>query len=87
MEEVSKDRLPGGSGESYILRFKANERFTIVLEIPCLKDLEDHKVRIEEAGLECDRLEKFNVKFDHPDMCLDLRNAHTAADFDIDDFL
>ena len=87
MEEVSKDRLPTGSGQSYILRFRANERFTIVLEFPCLKDLEEHRTRIEEAGLECDRLDTFNVKFDHADMCLDLRNAHTAADFDLEDFL
>ena len=87
MEEVSKDRLPGGSIESYILKFKANERFTIVLEFPCLKDLEEHQTRINEAGLECERLEKFNVKFDQADMCLDLRNAHTAVDFDLEDFL
>tara|TARA_B100000686_G_C16426068_1_gene779665 strand:+ start:544 stop:807 length:264 start_codon:yes stop_codon:yes gene_type:complete len=87
MEEVSKDRLPGGGGDSYILRFMANERFTIVLEFPCLKDLEEHEKRIEDAGLECERLETFNVKFDHADMCLDLRNAHTAVDFDIEDFL
>ena len=87
MEESSVGRLPGGDGESYILKFKANGRFTIVLEFPCLKDLEEHRVRIEEAGLKCDRLEKFNVKFDQADMCLDLRNAHTAVDFDLEDFL
>tara|TARA_B100000686_G_C15851268_1_gene507310 strand:- start:26 stop:289 length:264 start_codon:yes stop_codon:yes gene_type:complete len=87
MEEVSKDRMPGGDGNSYILRFKANERFTIILEFPCMKDLEVHRERIEEAGLECEQLDKFNVKFDQADMCLDLRNPHTAADFDIEDFL
>ena len=87
MEETNRNQFPGQDRESYILQFKANGKFTVVLEFPCLKDLEEHKRRIEEEGLECTRLKTFNVKFDQADLCLDLRNAHTAADFDLDDFL
>lgn len=87
MEEAPKDNLPEGLGESFILEFKATTNFTIVLEFPSLKDLEEHEARIEEAGLECRRLKTFNVKFDHADMCLDLRQPKTVAEFDLEDFL
>ena len=87
MEEAKRDPLADATNDSFILQFKPNTGFTIVFEFPCLKDLEEHRKRIEEAGYDCQRLGKFNVKFDHADIALDLRNPHTACDFDLDDYL
>ena len=86
MEEVKNNPF-AEPNEAFILQFKPNTGFTIVFQFPCLKDFEEHQKRIEEAGYKCTRLKKFNVKFDHADIALDLRNPHTACDFDLDDYL
>ena len=87
MEEVKKGDFSDGNNESFILQFKPSTGFTIIFQFPCLKDLEEHQQRIEEAGFEVTRLKRFNVKFDHADIALDLRNPHTACDFDLEDYL
>ena len=87
MEETKKNRFADEINESFILQFKPNTGFTIVFEFPCLNDLEEHQKRIEAAGYKGSRLQKFNVKFDQADIALDLRNPHTACDFDLEDYL
>ena len=87
MEEAKSNHFSDQTSKPFILQFKPSTGFTIVFQFPCLRDLEEHQQRIEEAGFECSRLEKFNVKFDHADIALDLRNPHTACDFDLDDYL
>lgn len=71
----------------FIIQYNMNANFTVVLEFPCLKDLLEHWEIIEDAGHTCKRLKTFNVKFHKADICLDLRNAHTACDFEIEDYL
>ena len=87
MEEAKRDHFMDETSETFILQFKPSTGFTIVFQFPCLKDLLKHQQLIEKAGFECTRLKKFNVKFDHADIALDLRNPHTACDFDLDDYL
>tara|TARA_B100001123_G_C14569413_1_gene733625 strand:+ start:145 stop:405 length:261 start_codon:yes stop_codon:yes gene_type:complete len=83
IEEIDKEFL----GDPFIIQYNISTKFLIVLEFPCLKDLLEHWQIIEDAGYSCKRLKTFNVKFNKADICLDLRNAHTACDFEIEDYL
>jgi hypothetical protein len=49
--------------------------------------LEDDRVRVDEAGLEYEILEKFDVKFDKADLFMDLRSPICIAQFDLEDWL
>jgi hypothetical protein len=49
--------------------------------------LEADRARVDEAGLEYEILEKFNVKFDKADLFMDLRSPVCIAQFDLDDWL
>ena len=83
VEEIDK----GVENEPFIIQYNMNASFRIVLEFPCLKDLLEHWDIIEDAGHTCKRLKEFNVKFHKADISLDLRNAHTTCDFEIEDYL
>ncbi len=76
-----------GSDERYILQFKAATGFTVVLEYSNLEKMKENQDKIESADLECERLEKFNVKFDQADLFMDMRSPECIAQFDLDDWI
>jgi len=76
-----------GEDERYILQFKAATGFTVVLEFSRLTTMEENQNKIESAGLECKRLEKFNVNFDQADLFMDMRSPECIAQFDLDDWI
>jgi len=76
-----------GEDERYILQFKAATGFTVVLEYSNLKTMAENQNKIESAGLECQRLEKFNVNFDQADLFMDMRSPECIAQFDLDDWI
>jgi len=76
-----------GSDERYIIQFKAATGFTVVLEYSKLETMKENQNKIESAGLECERLEKFNVKFDQADLFMDMRSPECSAQFDLDDWI
>ena len=83
IEEIDKE----SDNEPFIIQYNMNSHFKVVLEFPCLKDLLEHWDVIQAAGHTCKRLKAFNVKFNKADICLDLRNGHTACDFEIEDYI
>ena len=87
MEEQSSGNSIAGSGnERFILKFIAGA-FVLVLEYSSAERLEEDRARVEDAGLEYEILEKFNVKFDKADLFMDLRSPVCIAQFDLDDWL
>ena len=87
MEESKSQRIPQGFRKRYILKFAAATGFMVVLEFIDMKHLEGYRSRIVEAGLKCEQLEKFDVKFDQADLLMDLRSPICAAQFDLEDWL
>ena len=85
MDESLSENI--GNDERYILQFKAATGFTVVLEYARLSTMEENKKKIEAAGLECERLEKFNIKFDQADLFMDMRSPECIAQFDLDDWI
>jgi hypothetical protein len=87
MEERSSGDSVASSGDKrYILKFLAGA-FVLVLEYSSAERLEGDRVRVDEAGLEYEILEKFNVKFDKADLFMDLRSPVCIAQFDLEDWL
>lgn len=86
MEESKSDGLRE-SQKRYIIQFTAATGFTVVLEFGGMEELNSYKKRIEDAGLHCTLLEKFNVKFDQADLFMDLRSPVCAAQFDLEDWI
>jgi hypothetical protein len=87
MEESSNQPIPQEFRKRFLLKFSAANGFTVVLEFLGMKDLESFETRIKGAGLECERLEKFNVKFDQADLLMDMRSAVCIAQFDLEDWI
>ena len=85
MDESLSENI--GNDERYILQFKAATGFTVVLEFGKLETMEENKNKIESAGLECERLEKFNINFDQADLFMDMRSPVCATQFDLDDWI
>lgn len=85
--EESNSRDLREDQERYILKFAAATGFTVVLEFGGMEELEEYKKRIEDAGLQCTLLPKFNVKFDQADLFMDLRSPVCVAQFDLDDWI
>jgi len=85
MEESLSENI--GDDGRYILQFKAATGFTVVLEFGRLETLEENKTKIESAGLKCERLKEFNVKFDQADLFMDMRSPVCATQFDLDDWI
>lgn len=75
------------SNERYILSFKAATGFHVVLEYGGMTGLEADENKIKEAGLQCERLEKFNHRFDQADLFMDMRSPECIAQFDLDDWI
>jgi len=76
-----------GDDERYILQFKAATGFTVVLEFGKLETMEENKNKIESAGLQCERLKKFNINFDQADLFMDMRSPVCSTQFDLDDWI
>ena len=87
MEESSNQPVPQDFRERFLLKFSAANGFIVVLEFLGMKDLESFEARITGAGLKCERLKKFNVKFDHADLLMDMRSAVCIAQFDLEDWI
>ncbi|MGV7221035.1 MAG: hypothetical protein ACQ9MH_05905 [Nitrospinales bacterium] len=87
MEESSNQPVPQDFRERFLLKFSAANGFIVVLEFLGMKDLESFEARIKGAGLKCERLEKFNVKFDKADLLMDMRSAVCIAQFDLEDWI
>ena len=85
MDESLSENI--GNDERYILQFKAATGFTVVLEFGKLETMEENKNKIESAGLNCERLEKFNINFDQADLFMDMRSPVCATQFDLDDWI
>lgn len=85
MEESKGLHIPGG--ERFILKFLAATGFTVVLEFGGTGMLEEYIKKIEDAGLDCDRIPQFNPKFDQADLYMDLRSPVCATQFDLEDWL
>ena len=86
MEESKSDGLRENQ-ERYIIQFIAATGFSVVLEFGGMEELNSYKKRIEDAGLQCTPLSKFNVKFDQADLFMDLRSPVCVAQFDLDDWI
>jgi hypothetical protein len=76
-----------GEDERFILQFKAATGFTVVLEFSKLETMAENQNKIELAGLECQRLGKFNFNFDQADLFMDMRSPECIAQFDLDDWI
>ena len=85
-EQSSEDSIAGSGNERFILKFIAGA-FVLVLEYSSAERLEEDLARVEDAGLEYEILEKFNVKFDKADLFMDLRSPVCIAQFDLEDWL
>jgi hypothetical protein len=85
-EQVSEFRDVNSGEKRYLLKFTAGA-FVLVLEYSSEERLEGDRVRVDEAGLEYEILEKFDVKFDHADLFMDLRSPICIAQFDLEDWL
>jgi len=86
-EPLSEDSPKNVSDERFIIKFKAVTGFTVVLEFGDLEALEENKEKIETAGLECERLAKFNLNFDQADLFMDMRSPECIAQFDLEDWI
>jgi len=87
MEESSNQPIPQDFRQRFLLKFIAANGFTVVLEFLDMEHLEGFQKRIEGAGLKCERLEKFNVKFDQADLMMDMRSPVCVSQFDLEDWL
>ncbi len=87
MEESSNQPIPQDFRERFILKFSAANGFTVVLEFIDMKHLESFQTRIVGAGLKCEQLKKFNVKFDQADLMMDMRSPVCVSQFDLEDWL
>ena len=87
MEESSNQPIPQDFRKRFLLKFSAANGFTVVLEFLGMKDLENFEKQIVGAGLKCERLEKFNVKFDKADLLMDMRSPVCIAQFDLEDWI
>ena len=85
-EQSSGDSIADSGNERFILKFIAGA-FVLVLEYSSAERLEADRARVEDAGLEYEILEKFNVKFDKADLFMDLRSPVCIAQFDLEDWL
>jgi hypothetical protein len=75
------------SDERYILSFKAANGFHVVLEYRGPEELEAVQKKIENAGLTCEQLKDYNVRFDQADLFMDMRSPECIAQFDLDDWI
>lgn len=87
MEESSNQPIPQDFRQRFLLKFTAANGFTVVLEFSDMGHLEGFRKRIEGAGLKCELLEKFNVKFDQADLMMDMRSPVCVSQFDLEDWL
>ena len=87
MEESKNQRIPQGFRKRYLLKFSAANGFTVVLEFIDMEHLESFQTRIVGAGLKCERLEKFDVKFDQADLMMDMRSPDCRSQFDLEDWI
>lgn len=87
MEESKTDGRPGDLEKHFILQFVSHTGLTLVLEFPKEEEMESYKSKIEDAGMKCVRLPKFNVQFDQADFFMDLRSSMCRAQFDLEDWL
>ncbi|MDH5764263.1 MAG: hypothetical protein OEZ51_14930 [Nitrospinota bacterium] len=71
----------------YILSFKAANGFHVVLEYRGPEELEAAQKKIEDAGLTCEHLKNYNVRFDQADLFMDMRSPECIAQFDLDDWI
>lgn len=70
-----------------IIKFSAATGFLVVLEFGSEEALRENEKKIEDAGLQCERIEKFNPKFDQADLFMDMRSPVCAAQFDLEDWI
>jgi len=75
------------SGQRKILKFLAGSGFVVVLEFGQEETLENYRKRIEDAGLQCERIPQFNINFDKADLFMDMRSPVCASQFDLEDWL
>jgi hypothetical protein len=87
MDESQSENISADSSERFILKFKAATGFTVVLEYSGLEKLKETQEKIEEAGLECERLADFNFNFDQADLFMDMRSPECIAQFDLEDWI
>lgn len=87
MEESQSEKNSTDSNERFILKFKAATGFTVVLEYSGLETLKKNQEKIEDAGLECERLAEFNFNFDQADLFMDMRSPECIAQFDLEDWI
>ena len=87
MEESSENTAGGIQGERFIIQFKAATGFTVVLEFPGWKELEESESRIVGAGLDCKRIPKFSTQFDQADLYMDMRSPECQVQFELDDWI
>ena len=73
--------------DHYILKFKAATGFVVVLEYRNLEELDVTQKKIEEAGISCERLQKFSLNFDQSDLYMDMRSPECIEQFDLDDWI
>jgi len=71
----------------YLIQFKAATGFTVVLEYGSEEELATVEKKIQEAGLNCERLANYHVNFSQSDLFMDMRSPECIAQFDLDDWL
>ena len=71
----------------FLLQFKADTGFKVVLEFGGEDSLNKNIERIKEAGLTWEQLQDFNLNFDHADLFMDMRSPECIEQFDLEDWL
>ncbi len=73
--------------ERFLLEFKANERFRVVLECKTKEQFEEYTAKVEAEDLKWERLYNWNAQFDEADLYVDFRHPECEAQFDLEDFI
>jgi len=87
MEETQGKPLPNDPNQRYIVRFKAATGFSVVLEYGNEAAMDEDRRKIEDAGLTCERIDKFTTQFDQADLYMDMRSPECQVQFDLDDWI
>lgn len=75
------------SDPRHLLKFKASNGFTVVLEYGTAEEMETIEKKIQEAGLITEHLDTYHFNFSEADLFMDMRSYECTEQFDLDDWL
>ncbi len=75
------------SADRKLIKFGASTGFTVVLEFGNDAEMTEYRSKIENADLQCENIDNFNLLFDEADLFMDMRSPECRAQFDIEDWI